>query len=159
MIGTWSFTILSSLLLYAFDFLWMGAGKYKSIAPFPIPFVSSYYSFKSQLHSYTVRVAAMDICHSLLASVEARYFCFQDFFEPEKRHHFAKQKYVSQISNWKNQDSCRFKSMIHPIFSDYISCLFNLVRGESESESRSAMSDSSWPHGLYRPYRPKYWGG
>ena len=84
----------------------------------------------------------MAICHSFLASVEARYFCFQDFFEPEKRHHLTKQKYVSQISNWKNQDSCRFKSIIYPISSDYISCLFNLVRDESESESHSAVSDS-----------------
>ena len=94
----------------------------------------------------------MDICHSFWASVEARYFCFQDFFEPEKRHHFTKQKSVSQISNWENEDSCRFKSMIYPISSDYISCLFNLVRDESENENHSAVSDSLWPYGLHSPW-------
>lgn len=106
----------------------MGTGKYTIIAPFPIPFVRSCYSLKSQLHYYFLRVAATDTCHSFLASVEARYFCFQNFFEPQKRHYFAKQKYVSQISNWKNQGLCRITSVIYPISSDYIPSLFNLAR-------------------------------
>ena len=36
------------------------------------------------------------------------------------------------------------------IFRVKIFCIISLV--ESESESRSVMSDSLWPHGLYKPW-------